>query len=430
METHVFGRGSLYQDAAANEKRNMYFHTYSASYVSSTLTTPSGAKLQVHVKRTLSITMAAPVVPQIQNPPTDPAWNSADITKPRNERRHTAYNVPMPNPQSCPLWRAKYGPFWGSIKLVANSGIQIRYGGPNNGSRQPPNLPRRGIGIKWRGQRDTWNGLLNDEIPIHGLEFRISQFGVQTEARGTLKIPVMGMPPREPTQDMIRRIRNGQPFLQTNWFQYATVVKASTYFHSGCLRQANNTVTITISPAYEFEVAEAEQDPEKSMNLGNYFYNNLYFIQLMPNELPSYVIYLNTTQQAIVDRGIRTGVYRGLIARGNNTVVALQLGRDGNLPAHQRSAFRAMEMRTRTQTLRSRSGKNAAPPSSRTSKPKSPLSTQAQTKIAALWIREAKSNVSADEAGKSNAKPKRKPKEPKNKSKVTKSKGKSRSKKK
>ncbi|KAL9621112.1 MAG: hypothetical protein Q9160_004363 [Pyrenula sp. 1 TL-2023] len=373
--------------------------------------------------------VALPLGQQGANPPTRPHWNNHDITKPVNETTHTAHNVEAPNPQVCQLWRDMYGPFWGSIKDFAASGIQIRYGGPRNGSRQPPpGHPRRGIGIKWRNQGDTWNGLLNNRIRIQGLEFRLSQFGVLPAAAGTLKVPVMGMPPREPTTEMIQRVRGGADFAELDWFRYATLVKASTYFHEECLRCVNNTVTITISPAYEFEVAEAERDPEKGRNMGIRPYDNLYFIQLMPNELPSYVIYLTLTQQEVVNARLNTRVYRGLLSKGNNTAVHLQLGSDGKIPKEQIPAFKSTSMRTRTQTLRTRPGRIAAQPPSKVSKSALPSSPQAQTESTASWMGEEapRTKVSSDKVAKSKAKPKPKPK---NKSKVKELKTKSRSKK-
>lgn len=243
------------------------------------------------------------------DPPSHPYWNPKNITKPVREG-YTHRNVEAPHPTRCATWRNLHGPFWGDIKLTAPSGIQLRYGGPNGGSREPPGLRRQGTGIKWRGQKDTWNGFLNERSQLHEMEFPRSHFGIIKEPTGTFKLPVMGMPPRAPKRDMIERIQNGSPFDVTDWFRDATVGKASTYFHEECLTIGEETVTITISPAYEFEVAEAEQGhrapPDNSLKT----YENLYFIQLMPNELPSYVIYLDKNEQALVDTRISLGKYR------------------------------------------------------------------------------------------------------------------------
>lgn len=284
------------------------------------------------------------------DPPSRPDWNSIDVTK-SARAGHTRHDVEALDPRRCETWRNLHGPFWGDIKLTTLSGVQIKYGEPNGGSREPAGLRRQGVGIKWRGQGDSWNGLPNEQPQFHGMELFTSQFGILREPTETFKLPVMGMPPREPEGDTIARIRRGDPFNVTDWFRGATVGKASTYFHEDCLNIGKGTVTITISPAYEFEVAEAEQDHKKPSKDSYRNYHNLYFIQLMPNELPSFVIYLNRKEQKLIDARINSGVYRSFSSTSNSPGCSLRIEQNTGLADGQEYIFDQVSRRRSIQSL-------------------------------------------------------------------------------
>ena len=173
---------------------------------------------------------------------------------------------------------------WGSVKMVANSGVRIVYGGPHYG-RDPVNGPPRGIGI-WKRQSPnfrSWDGLL--ELSLHLIVTRWVLAGVTFG----LRLPLMGMPPREPTQQLMNEAHNGiQPF--SDWFIHATVIparllgnfvnidpKTATMELRGSWRDYNFS---TASPAEDFE-RDVVSEEDKSLE-------NLYYIQLLRNELPSY----------------------------------------------------------------------------------------------------------------------------------------------
>jgi hypothetical protein len=99
----------------------------------------------------------------------------------------------------------------------------------------------------------------------------------------------MGMPPREPSQQVMNEARQGiKPF--SDWFVYATVIpatllgdfvniepKTATMELRGSWRDYNYS---TASPESDFE-RDAVSEEDKSLG-------NLYYIQLIRNELPSY----------------------------------------------------------------------------------------------------------------------------------------------
>jgi hypothetical protein len=92
------------------------------------------------------------------------------------------------HPDSDPTYRSDVN--WGSVKLVANSGIRIVQGGPHF-VRDPVNGPPRGIGTWKRHSSNyrSWDGLL--EIPLHLIVMR----WVLSSVTFGLRLPVMGMPP-------------------------------------------------------------------------------------------------------------------------------------------------------------------------------------------------------------------------------------------
>ncbi|KAL9111486.1 MAG: hypothetical protein Q9227_004164 [Pyrenula ochraceoflavens] len=297
--------------------------------------------------------------PEHYGPASHATWNSEDITKPKDQNKATNPRVKAPKPQ---CWPHRFRPFWGDVKSVAASGIKVIYGGPNNGSRQPA-VQRRGIGIKWRNQNDTWNGLLN--APLDSLSFPLSWFGMKQD--GMLKLPAMGMPPREPEKEMIEQARCKEDFCVDWWFKNASVIKATEWFDPKCITICDReTVIITISPAYEFEIGEAYEDPlrvgvQRNRKHWKYNKNNLYFIQLMPNELPSYVLFVNRDEEPCPVHDPGSAEFRrwGLVEAGQN-VGFIELDEKGRVSASQRGILEQLDRQSLTQRLRSRSRSSSA----------------------------------------------------------------------
>lgn len=194
------------------------------------------------------------------------------------------------------------------VRAVADSGIQIVYTEPL--SRHPPGLNRhRGIGIKKAGS-ETWEDLY--DVKLFQLEWTIQAPGLDS---GSVFLPRLGMPPREPGEEMMKLARAGASFDNTGWFIYASVMKAIDAL-------PREWITITPSPPgyprgddvaislpevasglqdsmkevdaqtgkeiqkkFEFRTAlpEAGSHPDEIVDL-----EHLYFIQLLPNEFPSY----------------------------------------------------------------------------------------------------------------------------------------------
>lgn len=196
---------------------------------------------------------------------------------------------------------------WGSVKKVASSGVRIVYGGPHSG-RDPVNSPPRGIGIWKRVSPNyrSWDGLL--ELPLHLIVTRWVLSGVTFG----LRLPIMGMPPREPSSMLMREARQRtEPF--SHWFAHATVVparllaefvnidpKTATMELRGSWRDYNYS---TASPREDLERDDVREE-DKSLD-------NLYYIQLLRNELPSFHFWSHADPIDI------TGKMRhGLIAKG------------------------------------------------------------------------------------------------------------------
>lgn len=173
---------------------------------------------------------------------------------------------------------------WGSVKIVAHSGVQIVYGGPHYG-RDPIGRPVRGIGI-WKRQSPnfrSWDGLL--ELPLHLIVTRWVLSGVTFG----LRLPVMGMPPREPPQELMTEVRfNMNPF--SDWFEYATVIPATLF--ANFVNIDPKTATMELRGAwrdYNFSTASPADDSERNaVSEDHKSLDNLYYIQLLRNELPSY----------------------------------------------------------------------------------------------------------------------------------------------
>ena len=195
---------------------------------------------------------------------------------------------------------------WGSIKMVAHSGIQIAYGGPHYG-RDPVNGPPRGIGIWKRASPHyrSWDGLL--EIPLHLIVTRWVLSGVTFG----LRLPIMGMPPREPPLLFMHQARHGIPF--SDWFVYATVIPARLFADFVLIDPKTATMELRGSwRDYNFSTASPEEDMEREdVREEDKSLDNLYYIQLLRNELPSYHFWSYTDP-------IQNGGHmrHGLIAKG------------------------------------------------------------------------------------------------------------------
>ena len=218
---------------------------------------------------------------------------------------------------------------WEGVRAIAESGIQIVYGGPTP-SRDPEPYPQhrhtgepleRGIGIKFkrgvsfnsdrtRDGHDTWQGFMG--VTLHKLTWQfLVQDPVVPNERIVLRLPMMGMPPREPTAEMMAQARAGRPFDQDSWFAHARVIPA-TYFAHPSNQSDGTTGTIPIDNRCEFKTAlpldDADHDPRVRKTLGN-----LWFIALLPNELPSYHFWANPMDTPRRDDSLINGGVLGTV---------------------------------------------------------------------------------------------------------------------
>ena len=200
------------------------------------------------------------------------------------------------------------------VRAVADSGIQVVYAEPLSG--HPPGLNRHGgIGLKKAG-KENWEDLY--DVKLFQLEWTIqAPEHVQKpgQASGSVFLARMGMPPREPDPEMMRLARAGQSFENTGWFIYASVMKAidalppewitmnpsphgyprgddvviSLPDVASGLQDSMKEVDIQtgqeVWKRFEFRTVlpEAGSHPDEIVDL-----EHLHFIQLLPNELPSY----------------------------------------------------------------------------------------------------------------------------------------------
>ena len=147
------------------------------------------------------------------------------------------------------------------IRLTTPAGIQIVYGAPH--SRQPPGSQRQlGIGISlrkpvldrntptlpwdesqypdwdqsWAGLYDQklhelfWNFTIHTPADVYCTRPSTSAFPLQSYSQtpGTemvLHLPMMGMPPREPTAEMMTALRRGDR--HKHWFRHAYIFPAT-----------------------------------------------------------------------------------------------------------------------------------------------------------------------------------------------------------
>ena len=221
------------------------------------------------------------------------------------------------------------------IRTVAESGIQVVYAEPL--SRHPPGLNRhRGIGLKKAGT-ETWEDLY--DVKLFQLEWTVQAPEHMHEAgqtNGSVFLPRMGMPPREPTPEMMTLARAGQSFEATGWFIYASVMKAVdalprdwiTITPSPLGHPQGDDVVITlpdvasglqdsmknvdaqtgsvVQKKFEFRTALPDHGSHRDEILD---LEHLYFIQLLPNELPSYHFFATATDTPTA----RTGRFDGRI---------------------------------------------------------------------------------------------------------------------
>ena len=200
------------------------------------------------------------------------------------------------------------------VRTIAESGIQVVYAEPL--SRHPPGLNRhRGIGLKKAGT-ETWEDLY--DVKLFQLEWTVQapeHLQAPGQTSGSVFLPRMGMPPREPTKEMMTLARAGKSFENTGWFIYASVMKAvdalprdwitigtSPPFYprgddlvislpdvaSGLqdsMKVVDPQTRNAVQKKFEFRTALPEEGshPHQIVDL-----EHLYFIQLLPNELPSY----------------------------------------------------------------------------------------------------------------------------------------------
>lgn len=200
---------------------------------------------------------------------------------------------------------------------VADSGIQIAYAEPL--SRHPPGLNRhRGIGLKKAG-KETWEDLY--DVKLFQLEWTIQAPG---STSGSVFLPRMGMPPREPDEDIMKLARAGKSFANTGWFIYASIMRAVDALPRDWIKitpsppgyPAGDDVVISLPDVasglqYSMKEVDAQGNPKVHPATGKeiqkrfefrtalpeagtgipgeiYDLDHLYFIQLLPNELPSY----------------------------------------------------------------------------------------------------------------------------------------------
>ncbi len=209
------------------------------------------------------------------------------------------------HPDSDPTYRSEVN--WGSVKTVASSGVQIVYGGPHYG-RDPVNSPPRGIGI-WKRESPnhrSWDGLL--ELPLHLIVTRWVFSGVTFG----LRLPIMGMPPREPSSMLMREARHRiKPF--SHWFAHATVVPAKLLAEFVNIDPKTATMELRGSwRDYNYSTASPQEDLERDdVSEEHRSLDNLYYIQLLRNELPSFHFWSST--DPIGNEG---EIRHGLIAKG------------------------------------------------------------------------------------------------------------------
>jgi hypothetical protein len=225
------------------------------------------------------------------------------------------------------------------VRAVADSGVQIVYAEPQ--SRHPPGINRhRGIGIKKAGA-ETWEDLY--DVKLFQLEWTIQAPGLDS---GSIFLPRLGMPPREPEEEMMKLARAGASFGNTGWFIHASVVKAIDALPrewititpslpgyprgndvvislpevaSGLedsMKEVDAQTGMEIRKKFEFRTAlpEAGSHPDEIVDL-----EHLYFIQLLPNELPSYHFWATENDTPTARKGYHDHRTYAWFSRNANT---------------------------------------------------------------------------------------------------------------
>jgi hypothetical protein len=192
------------------------------------------------------------------------------------------------HPDNDPTYKSELN--WGVIKTVAKSGVRIRWAGAYSTRDLIGGAPR-GIGIWKRDSPNhrSWDGLL--EIPLHLIVTRWVLSGV----RFGLRLPIMGMPPREPTNMMMNEARSRiEPF--SRWFVHATVTPARLFAEFVNIDPKTATMELRGSwRDYNFSTGSPIDDMESdSVAEVDKSLDNLYYIQLLRNELPSYHFWSHT----------------------------------------------------------------------------------------------------------------------------------------
>ena len=220
------------------------------------------------------------------------------------------------------------------VRTVADGGIQIAYTEPL--SRHPPGLHhRRGIGLK-KASKETWEDLY--DVKLFQLEWTIQAPGLTS---GSVFLPRMGMPPREPDEDIMKLARAGESFANTGWFIYASVMRAIDALPRDWIKltpsppgyPVGDDVVISLPDVasglqYSMKEVDAQGNPKVHPAAGKeiqksfefrtalpeagtgipgeiYDLDHLYFIQLLPNELPSYHFWATAKDTPTARKGHR-----------------------------------------------------------------------------------------------------------------------------
>ena len=193
------------------------------------------------------------------------------------------------------------------VIAVAKSGIKVVATGGNL-SRQPPNAPRRGIGLKKPGD-DTWGG-------IETLDFASVKNDLGADRN--LFVPRLGMPPRELEPGMAKHARQGD---LTQFFRYGEIIAADWIIgddfnwqlnpFNGVINLGSQTPHGGSAIRYEFETQNLDGfDPPRYQKR----IENLYYIRLLPLELPSYHFWVRPGEAPPPEDKVHHSRYKRLVA--------------------------------------------------------------------------------------------------------------------
>ena len=190
------------------------------------------------------------------------------------------------NPDEDPTYQSLK--IWGSLKETTDAGVPIVYGGDHYG-RDPEDGPKQGIGIWKRHSPNhrSWDGLL--EMPLKLIVTRWVIRGIDFG----LRLPYMGMPPREPPEELMFQAVHWDS-TATDWFKYINVIPATVFNEFVKIDPQDATMELRGSMReYNYSTAEPEVMRTKSHLFKGIpehkrTMDNLYYVQLLRNELPSY----------------------------------------------------------------------------------------------------------------------------------------------